>query len=84
MSSKAWRDVHGGWDFIAVATMLQNFQQRIGNWTTQALKNCEDSFLIVQKKKKKQLGNPILPINECFESMVLDSPLLGLEVIRKS
>lgn len=74
MSSKTWRGVHGGWDFMAVTTMLQNFQQRIGNWTTQALKNCEALFLIVQKNKK-QLGNPILPINECFGSMVLDSPL---------
>jgi hypothetical protein len=43
--SEAWRGMSTLWNFLAVASRLQNFQQRIGNWTTQALKNCEAQFL---------------------------------------
>ena len=39
MFSEAWRSVHTCWHFMAIASVLQNFQQRIGNWTTPALKN---------------------------------------------
>ena len=72
------------------SSLLQNFQQRIGNWTTQALKPSFSLFTHAphpHPQKEFNEGNQSLPINECFGSRVLVSPLqrwLRLETVRKS